>query len=296
METCEKKPCKAPVCSMTGSANIQQPGECFDFSIDLISVNSRFLEIYLRLPDSLRHLDATLRTMLKGRLTRGKIDVIINLKVNEQNALNINETFLGTLSSAVSTVKQHFPQATVNALELLQFPGVLGQKQDLQEIIDEKITSTFADAIEILLKNRELEGQRLVAELENKLKLISLELDKIEPVLKELSSLERQRLLDKVQDLLPSLDPQRLEQEVVLAAQKSDIAEEYDRLRSHISETYNILRNGGNCGKRLDFLMQEFNREANTMASKASSLNVTKTAVELKVLIEQLREQVQNIE
>lgn len=296
METCEKKPCKAPVCSMTGSANIQHPGECFDFSIDLISVNSRFLEIYLRLPDSLRHLDATLRTMLKGRLTRGKIDVIINLKVNEQNALNINETFLGTLSSAVSTIKQHFPQATVNALELLQFPGVLGQKQDLQEIIDEKITSTFADAIEILLKNRKLEGQRLVAELENKLKLISLELDKIEPVLKELSSLERQRLLDKVQDLLPSLDPQRLEQEVVLAAQKSDIAEEYDRLRSHISETYNILRNGGNCGKRLDFLMQEFNREANTMASKASSLNVTKTAVELKVLIEQLREQVQNIE
>ncbi|MBO6258468.1 MAG: YicC family protein [Succinivibrio sp.] len=282
--------------SMTGSAHIEQPGEYFDFTIDLVSVNSRFLEIYLKLPDSLRHLDATLRTMLKNWLTRGKIDVIISLKMNEQASLCVNEDFLKSLATAVNAVTAQFPAASVNALEILQYPGVLAQTEQQRAMLDEKIITTFEEAIDILIRNREQEGQRLVLELKNKLNLISAELDNIAPILNELSTLERQRLLDKVNSLLPEPDPQRIEQEVVLAAQKSDIAEEYDRLRSHISETLNILKTGGNCGKRLDFLMQEFNREANTMASKASSLKVTKTAVELKVLIEQLREQVQNIE
>ena len=162
--------------------------------------------------------------------------------------------------------------------------------------IDEFILNSLETAINKLVTARAHEGEKLKLAIQSRLESIEKELLPVEKALSELVSKEREKIKAKIAELSIEIDPNRIEQEVTLAAQKADVREEYDRLKAHIKEVRSILQTGGICGKRLDFMMQEFNREANTLASKASSLDITKVAVELKVLIEQMREQVQNIE
>ncbi|MCR5535897.1 MAG: YicC family protein [Succinivibrio sp.] len=282
--------------SMTGSSSKVYVGDVADFSIDITTVNSRYLECYFKLPDALKHLESKLRILVQSHLKRGKLDCLISFKENNTQSLQLQTAYLHKLKQSLDTITAMFPSSSLNALELLNYPGVLGQDEKFQEHLDELILAKFELGLQEVLNTRRLEGEKLVKALHAKLDLMEVQLDLIHKQLSELVSLERERLVRKLKDLALNLDPQRLEQEVVMAAQKSDIAEEYDRLRAHIADTKTILQQGGQCGKKLDFLMQEFNREANTMASKASTLEITQIAVELKVLIEQTREQVQNLE
>ena len=286
----------ANIKSMTGSASIADNNKIASLSIDISSVNSRYLEIFLKIPDNLRHLDSQLRALIQSKLSRGKLDCFINYNLNLDESLNINQKTLDALTKALSTIKDSLPNSSINALEILNYPGVLKQEEHLQEKVDELILKDFEKALDELVKTRQSEGSKLKEALLTRLDLVSKQTDIVEKSLKVLVVNERQRLKDKIANFGVDVDPQRIEQEVALAAQRSDVEEEYDRLRAHIKEVKAILDKGGICGKRLDFMMQEFNRETNTLASKAATLDITQIAIELKVLIEQMREQVQNIE
>ena len=283
--------------SMTGSASKLVNSQLANINIDISSVNGRYLEIYLQLPDNLRHLDSKLRALCQEKLTRGKLDCYITYALNAQASLNIDANQLEALSEALNQVEKTIPNAcNLNPMEILQYPGILKQPANIQDLIDEQVLENFAKALDSLVKTRESEGKKLKQALQVRLDLIEKQADLIEVQLANLTKIEREKILKKIEDLKIEIDPQRIEQEVAIIAQKADVEEEYDRLRAHIKEVRSILDKGGICGKRLDFMMQEFNRESNTLASKASNLDITRIAVELKVLIEQMREQVQNIE
>ena len=284
--------------SMTGSANRIINTDLLNLNIDITSVNSRYLEIYLKMPDSIRHLESKLRTLCQEKLSRGKLDCYISFTLNLEQSLNVNEDTLKALTNALSKVKKALPEATVNALEVLNYPGVLRQSDNLQDLIDTAVLENFEKALEILIENRGTEGTKLKNAILCCLDKVKVLTDVVGKDLDRLVELERERLKLKLEGMQSqiALDPQRLEQEVVINAQRADVREEYDRLRAHIDEVKSVLNKGGLCGKRLDFLMQEFNRESNTLASKASNLELNRVAVDLKVLIEQMREQVQNIE
>ena len=283
--------------SMTGSASKLINSQLANINIDISSVNGRYLEIYLKLPDNLRHLDSKLRALCQEKLTRGKLDCYITYALNAQASLNIDANQLEALSEALNQVEKTIPNAcNLNPMEILQYPGILKQPANIQDLIDEQVLENFAKALDSLVKTRESEGKTLKQALQVRLDLIEKQADLIEVQLANLTKIEREKILKKIEDLKIEIDPQRIEQEVAIIAQKADVEEEYDRLRAHIKEVRSILDKGGICGKRLDFMMQEFNRESNTLASKASNLDITRIAVELKVLIEQMREQVQNIE
>lgn len=283
--------------SMTGSASKLVNSQIANINIDISSVNGRYLEIYLKLPDNLRHLDSKLRALCQEKLTRGKLDCYITYALNAQASLNIDANQLEALSEALNQVEKTIPNAcNLNPMEILQYPGILKQPANIQDLIDEQVLENFAKALDSLVKTRESEGEKLKQALQVRLDLIEKQADLIEVQLTNLTKIEREKILKKIEDLKIEIDPQRIEQEVAIIAQKADVEEEYDRLRAHIKEVRAILDKGGICGKRLDFMMQEFNRESNTLASKASNLDITRIAVELKVLIEQMREQVQNIE
>jgi len=282
--------------SMTGSANTVLNTEVATITIDLNSVNGRFLEINFKLPDTLKHLEQKLRAIGQEKLARGKVDCYINISLNSSSLLNIDNEALVSLAASINTIQENIPHANVNALEILNFPGIIKQSSNIQEIIDRELLNNFGKALDKLSEARESEGQKLKEALTVRLNLISKQADIIEQQLKDLVLNERNRILNKIAEMKVEVDPARIDQEVAIAAQKADVEEEYDRLRSHIREVTKILDKGGVCGKRLDFMMQEFNRESNTLASKASNLEITQIAVELKVLIEQMREQVQNIE
>lgn len=283
--------------SMTGSASKLVNSQLANINIDISSVNGRYLEIYLKLPDNLRHLDSKLRALCQEKLTRGKLDCYITYALNAQASLNIDANQLEALSEALNQVEKTIPNAcNLNPMEILQYPGILKQPANIQDLIDEQVLENFAKALDSLVKTRESEGEKLKLALQVRLDLIEKQADLIEAQLTNLTKIEREKILKKIEDLKIEIDPQRIEQEVAIIAQKADVEEEYDRLRAHIKEVRSILDKGGICGKRLDFMMQEFNRESNTLASKASNLDITRIAVELKVLIEQMREQVQNIE
>ena len=283
--------------SMTGSASKLVNSQLANINIDISSVNGRYLEIYIKLPDNLRHLDSKLRALCQEKLTRGKLDCYITYALNAQASLNIDVNQLEALSEALNQVEKTIPNAcNLNPMEILQYPGILKQPANIQDLIDEQVLENFAKALDSLVKTRESEGEKLKLALQVRLDLIEKQADLIEAQLTNLTKIEREKILKKIEDLKIEIDPQRIEQEVAIIAQKADVEEEYDRLRAHIKEVRSIIDKGGICGKRLDFMMQEFNRESNTLASKASNLDITRIAVELKVLIEQMREQVQNIE
>ena len=285
-----------PIFSMTGSANCVISIDLADLNIDITSVNGRFLELNFKMPDSLRHLESKLREAFQKKLKRGKVDCYITLSQNLKSTLKVNKSALEQLSIAIKTIEKGIGGISTNALEILNYPGIQVQDENVQSKIDDFVLNNLETAISKLVTARAHEGEKLKLAIQSRLESIEKELLPVEKALSELVFKEREKIKAKIAELSIEIDPNRIEQEVTLVAQKADVREEYDRLKAHIKEVRSILQTGGICGKRLDFMMQEFNREANTLASKASSLDITKVAVELKVLIEQMREQVQNIE
>ena len=284
--------------SMTAFARREQSLASGQLSVELRSVNHRYLETSFKLPDSLKPVEMPLREQLKKRLARGKVEVNLRFyPAQGGDSMAVNVDRLIALDIALSEVRSTIlNSAKPNALDLLQWPGVLAEADTDMDAVFEAMKDLFAEALDDLIAHREREGKELADLLHQRLdgiEAIVAEVRKNAPALLETF---RDNLKAKAAQLSVDLDPERLEQEVVLLAQKADVAEELDRLDTHCQEVRHVLAQQGAIGRRLDFLMQEFNREANTLGSKATNTDTTQAAVDLKVLIEQMREQVQNIE
>jgi uncharacterized protein (TIGR00255 family) len=285
--------------SMTAFAREQ--GECTagTLAIELRSVNHRYLDCSFKLPDQVRTLETPWREQLRNTLSRGKVECLVRWQgtSNSQRELQIDETQLQSLLQASERVRQQQPDCAMpTSLELLHWPGVLISTPEGEDELLGLARSLFSKAIETLQDNRAREGEKMAAVINDRLQLVSTEVERTRGLIPELLQRQEQRIRDRLDNIGGDLDPQRLEQELVLLAQKADVEEELDRLEAHVDEVGRVLKKGGPCGRRLDFLMQELNREANTLSSKSISSTSTQNAVELKVLIEQMREQIQNLE
>ncbi|MCP4412333.1 MAG: YicC family protein, partial [Gammaproteobacteria bacterium] len=265
---------------------------------EIRSVNQRFLDMNFRLPEILRHLEMPIREKVRKKLSRGKLD--INLKfstANQSPALSVNEDLI----LAIQKTHLHIAEMTSNhdkltSLEIMQWPGVLEEGKTDEKQRDIVILKLFEQTLEQLVVARGREGEAMKQLLLERLTLISEQVSNIRGEFPEILQWQKDRLLDRFKEVNIELDQDRLEQELVYLAQKADIAEELDRLDTHVTEIARILKKGGNVGRRLDFLLQELVREANTLGSKSINKITTAAAVELKVIIEQMREQVQNLE
>lgn len=265
---------------------------------ELRSVNQRYLETYIRLPEQLRSLEPVIRERLRQRLTRGKVECNLrfDLSSNAQSGLNMNEDLAKHLVAAANWVKNYSHEGEINPLEILRWPGVMSaQEQDL-DTISEELLAALDNTITAFIDAREREGAALKTLIEQRLDGVTEEVRKVRAQMPDILLWQRERLQSKLDDAQIQVDPNRLEQELILLAQRIDVAEELDRLDAHVKETHNILKKKEAVGRRLDFMMQEFNRESNTLASKSINADITSSAIELKVLIEQMREQIQNIE
>jgi len=285
--------------SMTGFARLEQPVPGGTLSVELKSVNHRYLELNFRMPDTLKASETAIRDLLKKRLSRGKVDVSVRLTTDDSAdaQLQVDTALLSQVQHALKQVADAVPNAQpVNALELLKWPGVMAVAAlDIEQIAGTLLTLTD-QATQQLIAHRQREGEELAHTIETRLVAMAEIVAEVQKDLPDILVAQRNLLNDKIAALDVELDPQRLAQEVALLAQKADVAEELDRLNLHIEEVRHILKSKGAVGRKLDFLMQEFNREANTLSSKAIVIQTTRSAVDLKVLIEQMREQIQNIE
>ncbi|MFY0664309.1 MAG: YicC family protein [Natronospirillum sp.] len=284
---------------MTGFARAEQALPGGKLSVEVKSVNHRYLEVFVRLPDSLRFAEALIRDQVRKRLSRGKLEVTVRWQrdAGEQQELVVQKAALEQLQQALQQVRQAVPDAVMpDALAVLQWPGVLAEADLAPEVLATAIDDTLAEAMNLLRAHRGREGQELVGQIEQRLEHIQAIVTQLRDAYPALQAALGERLRERIERLQADVEPQRLEQEIVMLLQKADIAEELDRLDIHISETRQVLKRKEPVGRRLDFLMQEFNREANTLGSKASSTDYTQAAIDLKVMIEQMREQIQNIE
>lgn len=284
--------------SMTAYARREVKGEWGSASWELRSVNQRYLETYIRMPEQFRSLESVARERIRARLTRGKIECNLRFEpdTRTQTSLLLNEKLAKQLVEAAQWVKMQSDEGEIDPVDILRWPGVMSaQEQDLDAIAAE-IVMALDGALDDFIIARETEGQALKALIEQRLEGVSAEIVKVRAHMPEVLKWQRDRLTTKLEEADIQLENNRLEQELLLMAQRIDVAEELDRLEAHIKETYNILKKKEAVGRRLDFMMQEFNRESNTLGSKSVNAEITNSAIELKVLIEQMREQIQNIE
>ncbi|WP_168400915.1 YicC/YloC family endoribonuclease [Erwinia amylovora] len=284
--------------SMTAYARRETKGEWGSAAWELRSVNQRYLETYIRLPEQFRGLEPVVRERIRNRLTRGKIEVNLRFDADPraQSALVLNEKLAVQLVQASNWVKMQSDEGEINPVDILRWPGVMSaEEQDLDAISAQLLTALDA-AIDEFIIARESEGAALKALIEQRLQGVSAEVIKVRAHMPDVLKWQRERLVSRLEDAQIQLENNRLEQELVMLAQRVDVAEELDRLEAHVKETYNILKKKEAVGRRLDFMMQEFNRESNTLGSKSINAEITASAIELKVLIEQMREQIQNIE
>jgi len=266
---------------------------------ELRSVNHRYLDVIFKLPDELRSIENALRKQLTQQLKRGKVECHLYFKSaqNQQTELHVNENYADEVLRACQIISKKLHQPSeMNVIEVLKWPGVIDAPEtDLKPVIDSTL-KLFSLAIKQLGDARESEGARLQEMIEARCELMQQQVAIERKRRPELLQQRREKILRKITELNVSYDENRLEQELIYSAQKMDVDEELDRIDSHFVEIEKILKSNEPVGRRLDFIMQEFNREANTLASKSTDIETTKTSVELKVLIEQMREQVQNIE
>lgn len=284
--------------SMTAFARVEGAGAHGTLSWELRSVNHRYLEPHLRLPDAFRDLEGAVREALRQGLSRGKVECTLRFaEENTGKRLQVDSQRAQQLISAAEEVAALIKQpAPLNPLEVLAWPGVLVADAADPQALNAAALDLFNQALSELKNGRGREGTELAKLLNERLDAISAEVVALRELVPQMLANQRQKIECRFAEMQAELDPQRLEQELVLLAQKSDVAEELDRLTTHVGEVRRVLKAGGAAGRRLDFLMQELNREANTLGSKAFDPRSTQAAVNLKVLIEQMREQVQNIE
>lgn len=284
--------------SMTAFARAEQAVDHGTLSWEIRSVNHRYLEPHLRLPDAFRELEGAVREALRKGLSRGKVECTLRFSEDAAGrSMQVDNECASQLIAAAESVAALIKQpAPLNPLEILAWPGVLvGDSADPQALTSAAL-QLFHKAQDEMKAGRLREGEELARLINERLDLIAEETATLRAQVPHMLAAQRQKILDRCAEMRVEFEPQRLEQEMVMLAQKSDVAEELDRLSTHVSEVRRVLKSGGAAGRRLDFLMQELNREANTLGSKAFDTRSTQAAVNLKVLIEQMREQVQNIE
>ena len=287
-----------PTNSMTAFARVQGSHEIGDFFWELRSVNHRYLEIQFKLPEKFKSIEPVLRERIRQTIARGKIECHLHFKPSEaQQNFVINQARVDALLLAAESLKaQDDCLEPLSSHQILQWPGVLEVSEINTELITQTLLLNFDQALAQLTEVRHSEGQRMAAAIITRLDQIDELVADIKQILPRILSEYQDRLEEKLASLAIEIDQERIAQEVVMLAQKVDIAEEIDRLTAHTDEVRATLAKTEPCGRRLDFLMQELNREANTLGSKSIVTQSTQGAVNLKVLIEQMREQVQNIE
>lgn len=284
--------------SMTAFSRYEIKGDWGNAVWEIRSVNQRFLETYFRLPEQFRGIEPVLRERFRKQLNRGKVECNLRFNANaaSKSELALNEKLALQLIQHANWINEQTLNSQISPLEVMRWPGVMESPEEDMSAIQAELLAGFDKALADFIAARASEGKNLKAMIEQRLDAISAEADKVQAYMPEIIEWQRNRIIEKFTDAKIDLDSGRVEQELVLLAQKMDVAEELDRLNSHVSETKKILKKGGAQGRRLDFMMQEFNREANTLGSKSINTDVTASAVELKVLIEQMREQIANIE
>ncbi|HYC35683.1 MAG TPA: YicC/YloC family endoribonuclease [Usitatibacter sp.] len=284
---------------MTGFAAAALETAQASLAVELKTVNHRYLEFQTRMPEELRPLEPAMREAVASKLTRGKVDCRVThtpLATTARSAVPDAQA-MASLHAAAQAVLAHFPQARpLSVSEVLHWPGVLADSTLSAETLKEDVLRLVDRAIAELDASRAREGAKLEAVLRERLERMSQLVREAQPLIPSAMRAFQERLSAKVAEAGASPSDERLQQEVVLYAARIDVDEELSRLVTHIAEFNRVLDRGGACGKRLDFLCQELNREANTLGSKSVANEMTRTSVELKVLIEQMREQVQNIE
>lgn len=286
--------------SMTAFAR----GDCEKANVSLTweirTVNHRYLEATLRLPDGFRSQENDYKEIIRGELSRGKVDATLRYDTEgaqEVSALNVNTGFVQALLDAQQQVNLISPEASqLSVSDILNWPGVVAPDEFNFEALYQDVSALLKETLSDLVEARRREGERLVGFVEQRC-------DQIEKIVAAVTERRevvvdgaRERLMQRIEGLDLEFDPQRLEQELAIQAQRLDVSEELDRLNAHIQELRQILGSGKAVGRRLDFLMQELNREANTLGSKSNDAETTRHSMDLKVLIEQMREQIQNIE
>jgi len=285
--------------SMTGYAAVSAPTARGTLALELRSVNSRFLDLQLRVPDELRALEPALRELLSARLARGKVDcrVLLGAAAASGSAGQVDAQAVSRLAQLSAQVLAVLPQASpLRVADVLRWPGVVAEAP-----IDEAQTRTLAaqlcrKALDELVAARGREGAKLAGAIGERIAAMRRRVDEVAPQVPQALAAYQAKLSERLREALGTGDDDRVRAELALFAAKIDVDEELTRLRTHLAEVERVLGAGGNVGKRLDFLAQELNREANTLASKAASAAIADCALELKVLIEQIREQVQNLE
>ena len=286
-----------PVRSMTAYASAERNSADGTLACELRAVNHRFLEVGVRLPDELRALEPALRERVAARASRGKIDVVLRLRAPEgAGTLQLDDAVLDQLAIAARQVEARFPQMRVGFADLLQFPGVLaGRSQDTPALQADAL-AVLDEALDQFVAAREREGAKLAEVIAERVDAIARIAGEVRGLMPVIGAGQRQKLEARLADLPHPVEPGRMEQELVIWLQKLDVDEELDRLDSHVAEIRRVFAQREPAGRRLDFLMQEVNREANTLGSKSVDARTSAAAIELKVLIDQVREQVQNIE
>ncbi|HDR1010301.1 YicC/YloC family endoribonuclease [Pasteurella multocida] len=284
--------------SMTAFARLEIKQDWGDAVWEIRSVNQRYLETFFRLPEQFRGLENTLREKLRQKLTRGKIECTLRIDNKKQAAteIHLNKAFALQVIQSLQWIKQQAGEGEIHLNDVLRYPGVVEVPEQDLDLISQQLLSAFDSLLTEFIAMRAREGEKLNTLLQQRLDAVEIEANKVRSKMPEILQWQRDRLLQRFDEIHLQVDPQRVEQEMVLLAQRVDVAEELDRLQLHVKETKAILQKGGAVGRKLDFMMQELNRESNTLASKSISTEVTNSAVELKVLIEQMREQIQNLE
>jgi len=288
--------------SMTAFTRQQIDKDYGSLAWEIRSVNHRYLEASVRVPESFRALENTVREALRKQLNRGKVECQLRFQTEAADGASVSKILVDTalvkqlleagdiIGSLASDV------APLSTAELLRWPGVIGTTEIDKKALEQDALALFSEALSDLIATREREGAELCEFILQRLDTIRAIVADVRLMMPDILAKQRQNLIAKIAEIEIEIDPARLEQEIALLAQKADIDEELDRLGAHVNEVERVLRSDDQMGRRLDFLMQELNREANTLSSKSIVVETTRSAVDLKVLIEQMREQIQNIE
>ena len=285
--------------SMTAFSRQQADSRWGSLTWEIRSVNHRYLEANVRLPENFRGLENLIREKLRQKLKRGKVDCQLHFKKFEAGSsdIHIDKELVKNLVDASSEIHTFVKgPSQLNTIDILRWPGVITDQKIDASAFEEQASRLFDQTIDGLISARKREGEALELQLSTRIGSIKKIVSSVKSKMPEIIFNQRQAMLNRLTDLKAELDPIRIEQEIVILAQKADVDEELDRLESHLHEVERIIGSNGQKGRRLDFLMQELNREANTLSSKSVLAETTLNAVELKVLIEQMREQIQNIE
>jgi len=284
---------------MTAFARRDLQAEWGSLAWEIRSVNHRYLELFIRLPEELRPIENKIREQARKKLGRGKVECGLRFTPasHSSSGLQLDDQLAQQVATAAKQIAHHIDNAArVDPMEILAWPGVIQSESFDSELIQQQAIQLFQQALEELVDTRSREGGRLKEMIQQRCDTMNPLVAQAKTEMPKVIELTRQKFRERLEEFLEQADENRLEQELALQAQKLDIDEEMDRLTTHLDEVERILKKGGAVGRRLDFLMQELHREANTLGSKSSHIETTRIAVEMKVLIEQIREQVQNIE